>query len=483
MLKSGKDSIIFYFMPSVVVLFIIGLAVDSLNILFISTMIVYVFMVLYAYDKQDATMLLGFLITFFVYLLGQYFTLWLSGEVWYDKFEKPVMIVIMKCLFLSLVSVFVGFVFSRKKSKGSKMSLESSYTQYAESNIFIKKISCTLFYITIIFDIIVNLEPAIFVQQGTYLDLYTDYTSQLPTVVHKIAQSNKLLFCVYLTTLPSKKELKLPCALYIMSNFITLFSGVRGTIVNCVIFVFLYYLYRQRMSKKMGMGEIWITNRLKVIIAVAIPFCIVFLSLYNSIRNGVEAEYNGFFNEILAFFENHGGSVNVIGYAESLKDRFPKTNTSYLFGPVINLFKYGFWGQLFGGGEIIKNNTLKMAMYGNNLGATVTYLVSPEKWLAGMGLGTQYIAEAYVDFGYIGVILFNIFLGYIIFKINFVVTDKWYINALFVNIILSILRMPRNFGMNFVAEMVSVFNWAVLFVVWSINYIAVKHRGTGRDKL
>ena len=111
MLKSGKDSIIFYFMPSVVVLFIIGLAVDSLNILFISTMIVYVFMVLYAYDKQDATMLLGFLITFFVYLLGQYFTLWLSGEVWYDKFEKPVMIVIMKCLFLSLVSVFVGFVF------------------------------------------------------------------------------------------------------------------------------------------------------------------------------------------------------------------------------------------------------------------------------------------------------------------------------------------------------------------------------------
>ena len=482
MLKTDKDSIIFYFIPSVVVLFLIGIAVDSLNVLLVSTMLVYGCMAVYAYNKQDATVLMGFLVTFFVYLLGQYVTLWINGEVWYDKFDRHVMKVTLSCLFISLVSVFVGFVFSKHNSKNSKMSIMSTYNEYTESNILIKKISGTLFYITIIFDVIVNLEPALFVQQGTYLDLYTDYTSQLPTVVHKIAQANKLLFCVYLTTLPSKKEMKMPCILYLFSNFITLFSGVRGTIVNCVIFVFLYYFYRQRMSRKMETGEVWISKKLIVLTAVAVPFCIVFLSLYNNIRNGTEYEYNGFFNEILLFFENQGGSVNVIGYAEDLKDRMPETNTSYLFGPVINLFKYGFWGSFFGGGEAIRNNTLQMAMYGNNLGATVTYLAFPEQWLAGMGLGTQYIAEAYVDFGYVGVALFNLFLGYIIFKINFVTTNKWYINALLVNIILSILAMPRNFGTSFVAELVSVFNWGVLFVIWVINFISVKYGGSGRDK-
>jgi hypothetical protein len=281
--------------------------------------------------------------------------------------------------------VTIGFNICSSNSRTifNSFHIGENYESYCYETESVKKASIVSFYFTLLFATIENLESAIYVQNTTYLNLYTTYVSQLPTIAHKLAQANDLAMCIFLSTLPSKKESKAPILLYLLCNGITIISGIRGTIVNCILFVLLYCYFRQGLSNKMGNDGQWVTRRLKIFILVAAPLCIVLLSIYNTLRDGVIPSWNGFFEEILTFFKDQGGSANIIGYTELYKDYLPETNTSYFFGPLISLFKYGSIGSIFSGLTEIKNNTVEMALYGNNLGATITYLYNPNGWLNG----------------------------------------------------------------------------------------------------
>ena len=454
------------------ILMIIGFFTHNLNVMFISVLLIYVFNVYVVFHSENTALYLGFLFTFFIYLLGRYLTLMLQGKNWYEGFSFSSASCICICLYISLLAVSIGFELS---SKGGKKYLDiedtNAINEYINENYGVRYVSKYLFYFTLVFAIVENLESAIFVQANTYLSLYTSFASTLPSFVHKLAGANDLSLCIFLSTLPSVKETRRVSFFYLLCNLISIFSGVRGTFINSLLFLVLYYWFRQNLDRKNGVNSTWITKSMRRTAIIGLPVLIVLLSLYNVARDGNTVQWNGFFNEILQFFKDQGGSANVIGYTEYFKssNSLPSTNQSYLFGPVISLFKYGFFGSFFSGQTEILNNTKEMALYGNNLGATITYLVDSSRWLSGGGLGTEYIAEAYADFGYLGVTVFNLFLGVLISKANFLKHKKWYVNAIYANIMICILRMPRNNALSFVPLLISVFNWGIIILVYIIS--------------
>lgn len=340
-----------------------------------------------------------------------------------------------------------------------------------------------MFYITIIFNAITILEKVIFVQNNTYLDLYTSYNSQLPLVIIKLSQVNDFLFYIFLATFPTKEEIKMPMILFVILQTITILSGGRSQAVTAILFAIAYIIYREYQTRKNNGGKnVWIKKTYIVFGVILLPFVIAFLGAYNSLRNNIKLQNISITQQILDFFYSQGTSINILGYVKMYEDMLPNTNITYVFEPIIVFFREGIIGRILGFSPL-EGNTVQMALYGNNLGATISYLVMPDLYLKGHGLGTQYIAELYADFGYLGIFLFNIFLGMLLKIITFNTNKKWYWTAICISIIRLIFFMPRDFTLSWTTAFYSITNWTTILLVTLVSRIIKKGESKNENTL
>jgi hypothetical protein len=112
-------------------------------------------------------------------------------------------------------------------------------------------------------------------------------------------------------------------------------------------------------------------------------------------------------------------------------------------------------------------HTAEKALYGNSLGAFLSYHYIYNNYLNGAGMGSCYIAEAYADLKLIGVILVNIFYGIVLSKI-----PKWFSS----NILLSIISFfilsgiylaPRSGALDFMSHLLGPTNILIVVVLFS----------------
>ena len=139
---------------------------------------------------------------------------------------------------------------------------------------------------------------------------------------------------------------------------------------------------------------------------------LMFMYFFEYVRSehavGIASEYS----PLLGFFVRQGTSINVIKYAELFEERlnpdayYSLYNTlkwlqdswiDYLLNLNLN-FEFG-------------RQSLETAISGTSLADFVSYNANPTTYLTGMGYGSCYIEELYVDFGYIGVFLGNVIYG------------------------------------------------------------------------
>lgn len=458
-----KDDIMsFILIIACSVVFSLGVLIYNYTIMSCATLTLFFTLWISAYKKRATEMVyFGFLSTFFVFLLGRFVFEMDYIDSLMEKFGKSTTTTVFINLYISLIATWIGRAVRVKKIKYIRLE------NYSIKNARICDSAKVLYYITYVFQIMVNLEKAVFVQMNSYIELYNSFNSVLPWYFHKIAECNIVCMCVVFATMPPADKIKKVVVLYIISQFIAFLSGVRGEIAYAVVFIILYYYYRQKITDKFQLGEVWIGKGTTLLIIIFAPCALIFLSLYTYMRSGIDFQISGIFSELIGFFTQQGFSVELIAYADAYKEKlFSDTeNISYLFGPVINLLKFGGISRLFGG-NAKSLNLQQSALSGNNLGATITYFVMQNRYLNGEGFGTQYIAEAYADFGYAGVIVFGVFLGILIKKVNYYTSNKWYINALGIMTILEIVSMPRNFGMTFFSNWISAKNWLLFGAIY-----------------
>lgn len=464
----------------------IGITATNYFIIWISILLLYVSLVFYVLKNRDTTIVFaGFLITFFTFLMGKYGIQTLMGEI-EPVFDNAIFAEESMYIYISLLSLFVGYGMFRKRRKLTAGTFDDdNLTNYIKATREIGVYSRYLFYICIAFSIVVNIDIA----SRTFGNIYSlaAINSRMPFVIQKIAQMSGMLYWIFLSTLPNSKKAKIPTILFSINAILTLFSGVRGTAIRYIMAVALYYFFRHKNRGQLQDDSVWITKGMRIVSVVAIPVLIVFLGLFANVRLGEGLQFNGLFKGILLFFDQQGGSADLIGRALYCKNRnmLPSTNSSYTLGPIINLIREGVIGKLLGMDSFASGGqTTLLATHGNNLGATITYLMEPLYYNAGGGFGTCYIAELAIDAGIVGVIAFNIFLGWLLNNINYFMSRKWWMNALGLLIIKDVLYMPRDFALSFISSIFSVTNLLPLILLAIIgNQINSKRLIRGDDKL
>lgn len=450
-------------------MFIVGLLNSNTLTLDISVLLLWIGNVLFCIRKlKKRVFFFAFHVTFFTFLLGRTVANIINGKEDYFTFSNAILVHTKVCLFIALISLKVSYCFFenykitfREKTVHSSRKMIYSGSKYNS----IRMVSKYLLFFTFIFDVMVIVEKSIFVISNGYAEYYVSYASHLPYVVVKLGDAFHVALFVFLATMPSKKEAKLPLILYFIESVLSLGTGKRTNFVVPLIILILYFIIRNDINPGQ---KPWLTKKHVYLIAATIPFLLIFLLSVNTIRftgsssNGETGE--SLHKQIVGFFESTGFSVNVISYEKLYEKRIP--DVIYSIGNTVEYLKENILTQLFFDFPVYKNQTIEKALYGTDFTQIITYLYSPTYYLLGRGFGSCYIAEAYHDFGYIGIVLWSsIYSALLYYVYNYKNKGILYI-AMSLCMFKYVLIAPRNVASGFLTELVNLDIWLVVAVIY-----------------
>lgn len=395
-----------------VVIVTYGVANQNLDAMSIGILIIWGGNMLFCLeDFQKKFFFFLFQCTFFTFLLGRLVVSYLEGKQWWTEigqaYENNCFALI--ALAISLISLLLGAgltEFFYKKKKNIKVQYNQNKIEFRKN---LQAVALIVFGISFIFFCIQEGEKLLYIIDKSYLEFYTGFHQQLPFWVYTIASFMKYSLCLYLATLPNKKRAFIPLALYVISNIPALIIGMRNPITLSILFVLCYYVLRNIIDSK----EKWFGRFEKISIAICIPVGVVFLAAYSYIRSDQEVKTFNPFKLITDFFYGQGVTLNVLtrgyGYRLNLPERDFR---NYTFGEIIDYIVHGNVGQaLFGTEALPEGNCWTNGRLSNNLSHNLSYAIMQQDYLKGRGLGSSYILENYIDFGYLGVMVFSLILG------------------------------------------------------------------------
>lgn len=438
--------------PSALFIFALGEFYTFWNIMLLATVLFWCINILYCFeDIRQRIYFFMFNITLFVFLMARPVISFLRGEEWWYFKEESVKFA-LNGLMLALVFMLIGYsicdhaVKNRSKLPNNllirgKIDNSLAYFEKVKDSSFIwhlRVISLVLFFTSMSFFLLAEMEKLAFMRSRAYVELYTSFKSQLPYIIITIGSMRKYFLCIFLATLPKKKWTFVPLGLYIISAIPELLIGLRNPIVLNMIFAFLYYFTRDTIDnfsneekterikadnespilnienvKKINRRKKWIGKKEWTCIILLTPLCMMFLGVYNYIRDRSQAESLKAIDIITDFFYKQGVSFDVlcIGYEAIPKIEYTGFK-NYTFGEIIDYFTHGKLAQILWGAKTFETgNNLDMALYSNNFSHRMSYAARGEEYLQGHGWGSSFILETYADFGYLGIIIFSIFLG------------------------------------------------------------------------
>ncbi len=414
-------------------------------------------------------------ISIFTFLISRPMIGWLSGMDWWNnasQAEENVWFA-LSLLIVTETALFLGNLLTVYLVKKNSNRIYNSYLEGMTAEL--RFISQVIFYITMLFYLVEQLEPLFVIGIGNYLSYYTDFTSQLPGIIHTIASFMKYSLCIFLATLPSKRSAMLSLILYVLSTIPSLLIGVRNPFILSLLFCLVYFLLRDYLCD----SKRWVGKCEKILIFIGTPVLLVFFTVYASFRSGLDVKVGNVFSSILDFFYGQGVSFDVLcigyGYMLGLKILCP---CNYTFGGIIDYLYRGTIGQkLFNTQPLTSYNSVFNAKNSNSLSHALSYLSLKDDYLAGRGRGSSYLLEVMTDFGWIGVIVFSLLLGSLLILMVYSFGRKILLSTLILACLQNIFFMPRAEATSWLTFIVTLQFWccvagcylgAFIFNKWKI---------------
>lgn len=410
---------------------------------------------------------IAFLFCLFTFLMGG-FLLHLGDEEYFVNYSYEAYMHISICLFLclSFSSISYDFISRRNVTKDFRFEeIEKSKKTYK-----IRKSALWIFYAFSVFSVAVNGEKVLFVIKNSYLQYYMTYNSALPSAFFNLASISEFAFYVFLATMPRKKQCVKPIIWFLIVSAMSLGYGQRNGFVVSVLFVAIYYAIRHKLD-----GEKWISKKTVIATLIAIPFFISALYSFNYIRSDNDVKVSGVGNQIVAFFDEQSVSSQIIGYGYEYKDSIKQNEINYTISQLTNIVTQNTIVKKLFGTQGYTGQTVENALYGTNYGNAITYIVMPSNYLSGIGMGTSYVAEAYHDFGYFGVVFINIIYGGLLALFqkkrfsSLASKSRPYLLALLLFGMTNILYAPRSVTLGFISQTMTL---TTLFAVCAIQLLS-----------
>lgn len=460
-----------------IVLFAVGIATQDIGALALATFCAWGMALFGAISSRKKNIIyIFFLITFFIFLLSRVMIRWFrTGEI-YHPFSVETMVMVYSCLTVSLFGLAIGnatagtkFGFG-KKYQEKYINDEDGY-RGREDNInlpVIRQLSGIITLICGFATFIVVVERITFWRISGYGgDLRTSFSSTLPDIVLRFSYVYVMMFCIYLASLPERKRCMPIIIQYLVVSALKMFYGSRADFIVGLMFLFVYFLIRDRLNDEQGIEDKkWLGRELLLLTVISIPLLVILMVFVGSYRTHQSFEFSSFFETLGDFFESQGTSINVIGYTDVYKDQFTQPKFLYLFDRTYEFLTTNPIASVVTGRHAYRANTIERAQYGTSLGMTLYYHINQVSYLAGNGCGSSYVAEGWLGYGYFGLFIINIVLARVISRLNEFRFKRFVPSVVWLIFLQSLFFMPRNNFDSFVDDIASITNIFAIFALW-----------------
>lgn len=405
----------FYSMPISLYLFVVSmLDSDSYFVFpFAITILLVANILILTNDASKNVIFIVFQGMFFLFLISGPLLDAFYGINFYRGFSDKVILSTYASYWLAAFAMWCYFMFkkSRKKELVFGFGERNSCIEKHYDIVKIRVISKMLFYISIVAYFAIVLDRILFRQSFSMGDYYAMYgsSSNLPTIIVKIGDCHLIALCMFLATKPSKQEVRIPLLLFVIVSVLTLLYGVRNVIMLNLVFLIIYFVLRN--SDEQGL---WFTKKNGIAIAIAVPFVMIFMQAFVKIRNSIA--FNVFdvkdllsFSLVRDFFVSQSVSSYILPNAISHMYLLGDQPVPYTFGTLYTYLTQNMITRLFTGASAFSANSVESAMSSGNLGARLAYYMYRESFLAGTGMGGNFVADLFVDFSFPGVFIGTLF--------------------------------------------------------------------------
>lgn len=420
-----------------VMLFLINYAMMSDNInlvIFYTNYIIITLIIVTLFSKNLSTHFLAitFYICFFIFLMGQkifkeeknVFLTFVRAELGTEQYYSFLLII-----FIGIVVSYYAYIISANKYD---YSINDSIVKKVYNSRSILPIIRVLYFVTLPFALFMQLKIVAVRSSIEYTSGYL-MNVPIPTFI-KIAY---YLFCgfslFYLAIKPRKSETFFVLGMMLfMEGGIQLIQGRRALFATTLFFI-IWYLLKYYKIKKIN---------IKYIIGLGIVgLSLVILFFFVEMnRSGLSAGGAKIGYIIKSFMTSTGGSDSVIANTILNMDNFPEPGIVYLIDPII----HNPIVVLLSGNSGINQGPSYLQAF-NSFSHWISYLTNAQLYNTGHGMGSCYLAEAYLALGMIGVLLVSIVVGKALnyfARISF--NGSFFTNAIVFICVKSLYTLPRD---------------------------------------
>ena len=364
-----------------------------------------------------------FLIALFVFNLGRLFC-YLLG--WFDfkssaygiltsfVWEEEITVVVLNA-YLLFLSVF--FVFLWRKRKESK---RHDFPNRAKAFCFFR----TLFLLALPLYAFFSFEQVSAIRSSGFMALYAAGSgADAGPILSILRFVFSVSFYMICCTCISKKRFVFYCFLFLSVEAIQLFAGFRAAFIISLLTI-LYLLTRVH----------GVRFRPSFIILVSAA-TILMVFMVAIARDGWHLNFSPL-GAIKYFLIDMSNSINVPVFFLQNKSALSNNAYPYIMDPLVRLFmimKYPF----VAGGQSISVIGVRWS-----LAHQITYCMSPDYYLSGAGLGSNFIAEL-LEFGFPGVLIGSILLMVFISFFDNNISGRPFLLFMSIQIVGKILFEPR----------------------------------------
>lgn len=337
----------------------------------------------------------------------------------------------------------------------------------------IRQISVVLLLVSSLAFFFTLLQTILNVLRNGYLTSFTQQSdANVPTVIRRLSMFFTPSFAIFLATMPSKRQMKLPLFVYGVYMLASLFTGRRNTFVCEALMIVIYFVMRDSLLPK----EQRVLKKKTVFWAiVACVVMMYLLELVAVIRAGSAAKRGGFFYSLAQFVNSQGASFRVVMQTVNYWDRFNHHNSYlYLFYPFEQFVHNNLLLRtIFGFNPIAEVQNIQFVTGTHNYAHVLTYLVDPARYLSGGGFGTSFVAEAYVAYGMGGVAVISALFGVIFRFFSSLLTRPWPVITFGLIAVKSLVYVPRNFALSWIMDVFSVTYLCCILGVYLLAQLVV----------
>lgn len=447
------------FLLAAALCYCLGFPGRNLSVLMIGSFLIWLGSVFFCLQNLKSRMiLLGFDLSVFLFLIGRVVIDILKGAIRWETYGAEAAFFAILAVGVSVFCLYLGGilceVFTRSSAQVPPPNACAPKGHHLET---FRLVALLLYLFCLAFSFLQSAEMLLFMHGRQYEEYYYNFQSMLPGIVYTFSCIAPCALCIYLSTFPKKRAGFICLLLHVLSNVPTLLIGMRNQFALSVIFAFFYYCFRDATGDR----EKWIGKVEKCLIVVAVPTLMVLMVTTAYLRYGHKPIKNPL--EAIGYLICNQGTMflNICRGFDTMPQirAMVEGPKCYTFGAIIDSVSRSRIGQLlFHTVPFPPGNNAVRALESHSFGDIFSYIAVPT-YLEGGGWGTSYLLETYYDFGWVGIVLFSLLLGFFLVWFLRGMRKNWLVKSILLMSLTQLFMLPRETSTGWLVFLTGIHFW------------------------